>query len=204
MTEDKIDEIFKEIEKDLVKIKTTVIDEMYKTLFTLLEDSEKHKQVLESKAVQLINTSGLCFTILFALGSLGLNKFLEGFFISNKLRILLFSVTFFAFVTFTTLLFIIGFTIKKVLKPISAYRTINIEDITNEERMKDEKEYKFFLTWHFCKVYENNFEINQKKGKFLQKAYTMFLISLGCIFLIIISLIIYISVNFNELRKGVL
>jgi len=170
--------------ENIRNIDKSIVNEIYRISYENLENSEKKGNNLEDKAVVLIRTLGLCFTVLFALISFSAEPLKA---IQNSCWL-----KFAVFLTFGSLLILIGITAIKVLKPISIYRTINVQDITEKEYMRNEIEYKLFLSWHYWKVYEENHKINEKKGWWLQEVYFGLLIPL----FFILCTIIYFIFNF--------
>lgn len=170
------------------KIKQKTIDkssleELYKISYELLEKSEKHRETLESKAELLIRTLGIGVTIMLAASG-----FLADKIVLSKIPAIWMSV-FKSTYLFTagSLLFIIGF-IVKTIKPISSYRTINYEDVFQENITEDVLKYKLFLAIHYWKIFLENYKINETKGKYLKKTYELFLIPLIGIFILLSTL----------------
>ena len=97
--------------ENIRNIDKSIVNEIYRISYENLENSEKKGNNLEDKAVVLIRTLGLCFTVLFALISFSAEPLKA---IQNSCWL-----KFAVFLTFGSLLILIGITAIKVLKPIS-------------------------------------------------------------------------------------
>lgn len=176
----------------------SIVNENFKISFQLPEESEEQRKNLETKAQFLIQILVMTVTVLTGIYGFflkDLNKIFASKLLLNSLLALLLGAAF--------SIVVIGFVVIKVIKPISTYKIAKREDVfqtnvgikPNDKNEIKEMKYKLFLSLHFWKVFEKNFEANEQKGRNLKKAYVAFILAFGISFSSLILLILYL---FNQ------
>lgn len=151
-----------------------VVDEIYKIVSSILyEENERQKQI-DTKGASSIAVIGLSTSLVFPLGGLLIEK------IANvPLPVIGCPIPWLVLFYFTT-------SITLLLSMLFAYRGIKArsdwvwfgeQDIFNQEVLKEGQAdyYKRYIITHMWKLYENNFKINEIKGKSLKYSQVLFI-----------------------------
>jgi hypothetical protein len=154
-----------------------IIDTIYSTYYDLLDKENKRRLELDNKAYNLIGIVGVCITLIFGLGGI----------LIEKIKIP-------SYITILTILYLGAFMLGMVsllfallaARARSDFKTVNDEDIFAEKVIKsDILTYKRYLIAHYWQIYQNDFKINEEKGKSLKISFRMFFANIIFLFLVV-------------------
>ena len=184
----------KEIIERLRTDDPAIINEIHKTCFDILYKEEERTKLIDSKGSSLIGIIGLSSSLVFTLGGILIEKITNVAFpiIGCPIPWLVFLY----FSSSSTLITAIIFLFITV-KIRSDWRWLKDEDIFHNSMIEQGIDpYKRYMTTHVWKVFQNNFEINEKKATCLKKAQQLFMYALFQLIPIILI------ISFYALKKG--
>ena len=142
-----------------------IIDEIHKTCFEMLYKEEERIKSIDTKGASLIGIIGLSIGLVFTLGGIIIEKIP-----SVSLPIIGCPIPWLVALYFSsslTLLIAIIFSFLAV-KARSDWRWPKDEDIFHSQMIGEGiKPYKRYMSVHAWKIFQNNFEINDKKADYL-------------------------------------
>jgi hypothetical protein len=162
------DEIIERLRTD----DSEVINTIYQTCLELLTKEDERSKLIDTKGSALLGMSGLSASVVFSLGGILIEKI-----INIPLLVIgcpIPSLVIFYFTSSATLLLTLLFTLLAI-RTRSDWRDMKDEDIF-QVRMIEEgiNPYKRYMTVHAWKIYQNNFSVNEKKGRNLKIAHWLF------------------------------
>lgn len=162
------------------------INTLYDLNLKLIDKEAERMSALDSKGSNVFGMAGVALALIFSLGGLLIEKIENRplFFTDRPVEILtaLYMIT--VFLLLTSVLFALF-----AVKARSDIKTVTDSDIfTTAIDKEDEVVYKRYLIAHYWLIYQNNFLINELKGRWLKWAYRFFAMSM--VFLLVISFII--------------
>ena len=147
-----------------------VVDDIYNTAFALLKEEQERMNVIDTKSNYIIGIAGIAISLLFTFG--------------KDIYTNIFNYTLLTILYFATLgLFLASLIIAVfVIKP-RTYKGINLNNLLNkDETEKEKKIYRRFMAAHILDLFQNNYSVNETKGRVLKWAHTLLI--LAAIFLI--------------------
>lgn len=166
-----------------------IIDTIYSIYYDLLEKEEKRRSELDNKAYSLIGIVGVCITLIFGLGGILIEK-IEGTSWVIILTILYLGTFLFGVASLFFALI--------AARARTDFKTLNDEDIFTKKAIEsDILTYKRYLISHYWQIYQNDFNINEKKGASLKSSFRMF-------FFVVVFLfaIVFVISNYLFLKGG--
>lgn len=166
-----------------------VIGSVYSICLDLLYKEEDRSKSLDTKGSTLLGVSGLTSTVVFSLGGLLIEK------VSNiPLPIIGRVLPLLCLLYVTSSITLLGCILTAVLaiKARSDWRWVDDEDVFRSDVISTDVDgYKRYLSAHYWSIKNNNFKINEQKGKRLIRGYWLFFIALIQILLIVVIIGLY-------------
>jgi hypothetical protein len=166
----------------------SIIETVYSIYYDLLEKEDKRRSDLDNKAYSLIGIVGVCITLIFGLGGILIEK------IKSQNYVVILTILYLGAFLFgmVSLLFALCAAWAR-----SDFKTVNDENIFSEKEIKGNScSYKRFLIAHYWQLCQNDFGINEKKGKSLKISFRMFTVN------IIFLLSIVCVISYYSLTRG--
>lgn len=166
-----------------------VINTIYDICHDSLSKEDDRSKVLDTKGATLLGISGLSSSVVFTLGGILIEKienaplayigcpipWLVFFYVSSSITLLL------------SLLYAL-----LSVKMRSDWRWLRDQDIFRQDMIEEGiGPYKRYMATHFWKIFQNNFEINERKGAILRRGHVLFFLALLQMLPIIIIIGLY-------------
>ncbi|MBA7529706.1 hypothetical protein ES705_21904 [subsurface metagenome] len=169
------------IEEIIERLRTNdrgIIDDIYNMALTLFESEEKRMKVIDTKGNYIMGIAGIALSLMFALAGYHPDRIS-----SSQVILVLYFITFMSFIgSLMTALYVIA--------PRSDYKTVNEENLFNKKEINEgQNVYRRFITTHIWTIFQNNFRINERKGRRLRWAYRLLSVS-NSFFILLVLLII--------------
>ena len=161
-----------------------IVENTYAICYDLVKQEEERRERLDTKTSNLIGIVGVFITLVFGFGGIILEKVRDQHWATILVGIFLGAI----FCGAVSLWFALT-----AVKAKHNLNVINDEDIFNKEMLKGNIiDYKRYLIAHFWRIYRNNFKANEEKGKYLVRAFKWFSAAVIFLFVIVLSLSVYI------------
>lgn len=163
-----------------------IINTLYDLNLKLLDKEDGRFSALDSKGSNILGMAGVALALIFSLGGLLIEKIgNRPLFFTDRPAVIL-SILYMITVSLMLVSVIFAFLAVRARTDI---KTVKDEDIfTKEITSNDENYYKRYLIAHYWLISQNNFLVNEIKGRWLKCSHWFFAASM--VFLLMISTII--------------